>query len=64
MVQEEVESLKKYGLSTEEYVKRMKGSCMKYGCEEVMLNCLKNIQYFEKSDWKKLEVFVTKEINK
>ena len=61
-VQEEVENLKKYGLSTEEYVKRMKGSCMKYGCEEVMLNCLKNIQYFEKPDWKKLEVYVTKEI--
>ena len=46
VVQEEVDNLKKYGLSTEEYIKRIKGSCMKNGCEEMMLNSLKNMQYF------------------
>ena len=42
----EVEKFRKYGLSCEEYLKRIKGSCLKNGCEEAMLNCLKNMQYF------------------
>jgi hypothetical protein len=42
----EVEKLKKYGLNCEDYIKRIKGSCIKNGCEEQMLNCLKTMQYF------------------
>ena len=45
-VPEEVEKIKKYGLSMEEYMKRIKAICMKNGCEEIMLSCLKTIQYF------------------
>jgi hypothetical protein len=41
-----VDELRKYGLSCEEYVKRIKGSCLKNACEDVMLSCLKNLQYF------------------
>ena len=50
--------MKKQGLSIEEYVKRIKGSCLKNGCEDLMLVCFKALQYFDKSEWKKLEVFV------
>lgn len=48
-IPEELQKLKKYGLSCEEYLKRIKGSCLKNGCEEIMLNCLKTMQYFEKN---------------
>jgi hypothetical protein len=45
-VSEELEKIKQYGLSSEEYIKRIKGSCMKNGCEDAMLSCLKAMQYF------------------
>jgi len=38
--------MKKQGLSIEEYVKRIKGSCLKNGCEDIMLVCFKALQYF------------------
>jgi hypothetical protein len=63
LVTESVEKVKKYGLTMEEYMKRIKGSCTKNGCEDLMLSCLKNIQYFEKSEWKKLEQFLEQDIS-
>ena len=53
-----MEKLKKYGLSAEEYLKRIKGTCLKNNCEQNMLNCFKALQYFEKNDWKKLQNFL------
>ncbi len=41
--------MKKQGLSPEEYLKRIKGICLKNGCEDSMLVCLKALQYFEKN---------------
>ena len=38
--------MKSFGLSCEGYVKRIKGSCMKNGCEDIMLTCFKAMQYF------------------
>jgi hypothetical protein len=54
--------MKKYELTMEEYIKRIRGSCIKNVCEETMLGCLKIIQYFEKAEWKKLEHFLVQEI--
>lgn len=54
----QVQMMKKYGLSLEEYIKRIKGICLNNGCEGVMLNCFKTMQYFEKLEWKKLETFL------
>mgnify|MGYP000681102165 CR=1 FL=1 len=46
-VNEEIEKMKKQGLSIEEYVKRIKGSCLKNSCEDTMVACFKSFQYFD-----------------
>ena len=38
----------------EQYVKRIKGSCMKNTCEDTMIACFKSFQYFDKNEWKKI----------
>jgi hypothetical protein len=35
---------------------------MKNNCNEIMTNCFKNLQYFEKNQWKHLERFVLEEL--
>lgn len=60
--EEEVGKLKKYGLTIEEYTKRIKGSCTKNNCEEIMLTCLKTMQYFDKNEWKQLEILLAQDL--
>ena len=37
---------------------------MKHNCEELMLSCFKNLQYFDKGQWRKLDGFVAEEVGR
>ena len=51
-----------YLQNVENYFTRIKQSCMKNNCNEIRTNCFKNLQYFEKNQWKHLERFVLEEL--
>ena len=49
-------------LKISEYIKHMRTNCIKNNCTNLLFSCLKNLQYFEKGQWKKLDSFILEEL--
>lgn len=41
-----------------DFIKHIRASCIKNDCTDIMFACMKNLQYFEKSQWKKLDAYI------
>jgi hypothetical protein len=42
----------------DDYLKHIRTNCIKNDCTDVMFETLKNLQYFEGAQWKKLEKYI------
>lgn len=45
-----------------EFIKHIRNNCIKNDCTDTMFACLKNLQFFEKSHWKKLDSHILEEL--
>lgn len=46
----------------DDYLKHIRTNCIKNDCTDVMFETLKNLQYFEGAQWKKLEKYILEQI--
>ena len=49
-------------LKQEEYIKFIRNNCIKNDCTAEMLNILRNLQYFERAQMKKLDHYILEEM--
>ena len=49
-------------IKLEDYLKHIRAACIKNDCNQVMFACFKNLQYFDRSQWKKLDSLILEEM--
>ena len=45
-----------------DFMKHIRNNCIKNDCSDLMFACMKNLQYFEKNHWKKLDAYILEEL--
>lgn len=45
-------------IKLEDYIKHIRAACYKNDANELMFACFKNLQYFDRAQWKKLDAFL------
>lgn len=49
-------------IKLDDYVKHIRASCINNDCNEFMFACMKNLQYFDSKQWKKLDRYLLEEL--
>lgn len=49
-------------LKLEDYIKHIRTTCIKNDCNDFMFSSLKNLQYFDRNQWKKLDRYLLEEL--
>ena len=45
-------------IKLEDYIKHIRAGCLKNDANELMFACFKNLQYFDRAQWKRLDSYI------